>query len=99
MIGIPGDTISIQDGIVYINGQKLEEDYLMEKARGNMAPVKVPAETVFVLGDNRNNSHDSRSRLVGFVPNRLIEGRAVWRYWPLQALEILELPPAFAQIK
>ena len=38
-----------------------------------------------VLGDNCNNSYDSRSRLVGFVPYRLIEGRAVWRYWPLQA--------------
>lgn len=99
VIGIPGDTISIQNGDVYINGQKLEEDYLMEKARGNMPPVKVPPDTVFVLGDNRNNSHDSRSRLVGFVPKRLVEGRAVWRYWPLQALEVLELPPAFAQIK
>ena len=82
VIGIPGDTISIQDGLVYINGQKLEEDYLMEKTWGNMASVKVPPESVFVLGDNRNNSHDSRSPLVGFVPNRLIEGRAVWRYWP-----------------
>ncbi len=99
VIGIPGDTIAIQDGVVYINGQKLEEDYLMEKARGSMAPVKVPPNAVFVLGDNRNNSHDSRSRLVGFVPYRLIEGRAVWRYWPLQALQVLELPPVFAQIK
>ncbi|NLA58833.1 MAG: signal peptidase I [Firmicutes bacterium] len=99
VIGIPGDIISIRDGSVYINGQKLEGNYLMKNPRGNMPPVKVPPEAVFVLGDNRNNSHDSRSRLVGFVPNRLIEGRAVWRYWPLQALQVLELPPVFAQIK
>jgi len=99
VIGIPDDIVSIQGGSVYINGQMLEEDYLSEKTRGDMAPVKVPQGTVFVLGDNRNNSHDSRSRLVGFVPYRLVEGRAVWRYWPITAIHVMELPPVFAQFK
>lgn len=99
VIGIPDDIVSIQGGNVYINGQILEEDYLSEKTRGDMAPVKVPPGTVFVLGDNRNNSHDSRSRLVGFVPLRLVEGRAVWRYWPITAIHIMELPPVFAEFR
>ena len=99
IIGIPGDVVSIQSGSVYINGELLEEDYLSEKTRGDLSPAKVPPDTVFVLGDNRNNSHDSRSRLVGYVPLRLVEGRAVWRYWPLTSIHIMELPPTFAKFK
>ncbi|NLK07740.1 MAG: signal peptidase I [Firmicutes bacterium] len=97
VIGIPGDVVSINSGDVYINGKKLDEDYLTEKGRGDLPALKIPENSVFVLGDNRTNSHDSRSRLVGFVPMKLVEGRAIWRYWPLTSIHIVELPKTFAQ--
>ncbi len=99
VIGIPEDVIAIQGGDVYINGERLEEEYLSEKTRGDMSPIKVPPDSVFVLGDNRNNSHDSRSQLVGCVPFRLVEGRAVWRYWPISSITVMEMPAAFAKFK
>ena len=99
VIGVPGDSVGIYGGDVYINGRLLQEDYLAEKVRGDHPAVKVPDKTVYVLGDNRNNSHDSRSRLVGFVPMKLVEGRAIWRYWPLTSIHIMELPATFAKFK
>jgi signal peptidase I len=90
VIGVPGDTIVISDGRVYINGIVLDEPYLESSVLGNFGPYAVPKGHVFVLGDNRNNSEDSRTPRVGFVAHRMILGRALWRYWPLTRVGSLE---------
>lgn len=83
VIGVPGDVVEVRDGSVFVNGTRLDEAYLEVRTLGRFGPVTVPVDHVFVLGDNRNLSKDSRHPLVGFVPESLIVGRAVWRYWPI----------------
>jgi signal peptidase I len=83
VIGLPGDTVSVQDGDVFVNGKKLEEDYVPEEYRDDRpyAQQTVPANEYFVLGDHRVSSNDSRSW--GFVPRGYIYGKAVFVFWPL----------------
>lgn len=88
VIGTPGDVVQIQDGIVYLNGQPLREDYIAEPPAYNMLPVKVPAGQYFVMGDNRNNSNDSH--VWGFLPRENIVGRAVFRFYPIDHIGQLE---------
>jgi signal peptidase I len=77
---LPGETIEIREGHVYINSQILEEPYLQQQTLGNV-PLRVISEGhVFVLGDNRGASNDSRS--FGEVALSNIVGRAWLRYWP-----------------
>jgi signal peptidase I len=80
VIGVPGDTVSIHDGQVFVNGVALEEGYLDETTRGPLEDTVVPQNSYFVLGDNRSNSSDSRSW--GFVPEENIIGKAMFSYWP-----------------
>jgi signal peptidase I len=80
VIGVPGDTVSIHDGTVYVNGSALDEDYLDETTRGPLQDTVVPEDSYFVMGDNRSNSSDSRSW--GFVPEENIIGKAMFSYWP-----------------
>ena len=83
VIGLPGETVEIRDHQVYINGVPLEEPYLSDVARrqmSHMAPVKVPPNAVFVMGDNRGNSSDSRNW--GPLPLDRIVGKAWFTYWP-----------------
>ncbi len=80
VIALPGEIVTISDGQVLINGQALYEPYLNQKTYPGMAPRLVPEEQVFVLGDNRGFSNDSR--YFGFVPFSSIIGRACFRYWP-----------------
>lgn len=98
IIGLPGDVVEIRGGRVYINGVALEEPYLAAPTLGRFGPVRVPESRYFVLGDNRNNSEDSRYPQVGFVPRALLEGRALWRYWPITRMGLIRRPEAFAQI-
>jgi signal peptidase I len=95
VIGLPGDEIAIVQGVVYINGQPVEEDYTLAPARIGFTSQIVPEGTYFVLGDNRNNSEDSRFGRVGFLPRSLIIGRAVWRYWPLNQMDLMFPPKVF----
>lgn len=86
VIALPGEHIQIKDGKVYINGEELKEDYLPEGTKtnadgGQFIDLIVPEGTVFVMGDNRGNSGDSRR--FGCVPYEKIEGKVVLRFWPL----------------
>ncbi|NLM55673.1 MAG: signal peptidase I [Firmicutes bacterium] len=98
IIGVPGDTVAIKNGIVYVNGIALEEDYISAPARIGFREQQVPPGTYFVLGDNRNNSEDSRFSGVGFVPKENIVGRAIWRYWPIMEMGIMQRPEVFAAL-
>lgn len=89
VIGIPGDTIEIKDGRVFVNGQLLNESYILEKTRGSYSLATVPEGHIFVMGDNRNNSEDSRFRDVGFVSHDLVKGKAVMIFWPLDHIKSL----------
>jgi signal peptidase I len=80
VIGLPGDTVEIKDGVVTINGDPLEEDYIKAEPNYVWGPETVPQDQYLVLGDNRNSSYDSHSW--GFVPRDNIIGRAVVRFWP-----------------
>lgn len=87
VIGIEGDTIDIdfEKGIVYRNGQALDEKYtnsLTNKSYDMKFPIVVRPGCVFVMGDNRNHSLDSRSTQIGLVDERLIIGKAVFRIYP-----------------
>ena len=86
VIGLPGDHVEIKNEGVYINGERLKEDYLQDyvvtgSAGGCYTDVVVPENTVYVLGDNRGESTDSRK--FGCVPVERIESKAVLRFWPL----------------
>jgi len=86
VIGLPGDTVEIKDGYVYINGEPLTEDYVAERPNYQFGPVTVPEGCYFMMGDNRNTSYDSHRWLNAFVPEQDIKGKAVWRYWPLDKM-------------
>ncbi len=83
VIGLEGDRVEIKNQRVYVNGAQLEEPYINERPVADFPEVVVPPDTVFVLGDNRNDSRDSRFSDVGFVPLENIRGEAVGRMWPL----------------
>jgi signal peptidase I len=83
VVGLPGETIEIKDGGVYIDGERLEEPFTDEHTQaGRHGQVTVPPLHVFVLGDNRDRSNDSRS--FGPVPIENVIGRAWLSYWPLE---------------
>jgi signal peptidase I len=91
VVGLPGDTIESRDGVVYVNDRRLDEPYLAKGTRtgdpqnGNNPSIErqvVPDGTVFVMGDNRGNSHDSRYADRGPIPISSIVGRAFVLVWP-----------------
>ena len=82
VIGLPGETVNIVDGVVYINDVKLEENYLKEPMLGDFGPYKVPEKSYFVMGDNRNNSNDARLWQNTYLKEEDIIAKAVIRYWP-----------------
>lgn len=88
VIGLPGDTVQGRDGHVYIGGLLLTEPYLPPSAvTDDFGPVTVPAGELWVMGDNRTNSSDSR--VFGPIPVSTVVGRAVWRIWPIDHLSYL----------
>ena len=89
VIATPGDTVEIREGRVLVNDQILTEDYILEKTRSEYPKSTVPEGRIFVMGDNRNNSEDSRFADVGFVPYDLIKGKALLVFWPISQYNTL----------
>ena len=89
VIGLPGDHVSIDEGIVSVNGSKLDEPYVPPAYRDSQGinETVVPADCYYVLGDHRSSSNDSRSW--GPVHRRHIFGKAVFVYWPLDKMGLI----------
>lgn len=94
VIGVPGDTIEIRNDVLYVNGKKYKEPYLEANKKkvmpgqnltGNLK-VTVPAGSLYVMGDNRQYSSDSRD--FGFVPKKDVVGEVVFRFYPLNEISI-----------
>jgi signal peptidase I len=96
IIGLPGETVSIdEDGNIYIDGEILQESYGREVISPDMVgnvtyPVTLGDDEYFVMGDNRNNSTDSRMQVVGNIKRSDIIGRAWLRIWPLNKFGVLK---------
>lgn len=90
VIGVEGDRVEIKDGKVYVNGKALVEPYIAEPTLGEYPETVVPEGTIFVMGDNRNFSRDSRNSQVGFIPLENVVGKAKIRIWPLWSVTILK---------
>jgi len=82
VIGLPGETVEIKEGYVYIDGMPIEEPYLKEEMRGNYGPYEVPEGSYFMLGDNRNSSQDSRKWSHTFLKEEDIMAKVLLRYSP-----------------
>ena len=80
VIGLPGETVEVIDGVVYIDGKPLEEDYLKEPMVGSFGPYEVPEGCYFMMGDNRNISWDARYWTEKFVEKDKIRGKAILKY-------------------
>lgn len=91
VIGLPGETVMIRDGGIYINGSEtpINDVETKEPMIGSFGPYTVPENCYFVMGDNRNNSKDSRYWINTFVPKENILGKAIIRYWPLNKIKFI----------
>ena len=82
IIGLPGETVEIKNGSVFINGVALKEEYLKEEMLGKFGPYEVPEDSYFMLGDNRNTSADSRRWENTYLKREDIEAKVIFRYSP-----------------
>ena len=85
VIGLPGETIESKDGHTYINGESIDEPWVTNFGGRYHPPTRIPEGHVFIIGDNRPVSHDSRA--IGPVPIKNIIGRVIFVYWPLSKFE------------
>lgn len=87
LVAMSGDKVQIKNHITYINDQPQNEPYVNERSKEDFGPIVVPEGSLFVMGDNRNNSDDSR--VWGFLPQQNVSGRTLFRYWPLNHIGAL----------
>ena len=92
VVGLPGDTVELREGYLYVNGEKYEEPYILDEyrsgSRNNFGPYEVPEGEYFVMGDHRNNSNDSRSQ--GSLPRNMIIGHARTVLYPFSNIRGIE---------
>lgn len=91
IIGLPGERVEIRNGEIYIDGELHEEcnEFIKEPMLGSFGPYEVPEDSYFMLGDNRNNSKDSRFWENTYVKFDQIVGKAIIRYWPINKIKLL----------
>jgi signal peptidase I len=89
VVGVAGDEIQVQSGVLYVNGEEQEEPYLndADQSRGFYGPTVVPEGHIFVIGDNRGNSADSR--VFGPLPLENLKGEAFMRFWPISKISTI----------
>jgi len=94
VVGLPGETVEIRQGVLYVNGKSIPEPYVppQYEDQSDFGPVRVPRDSFFVLGDHRISSNDSR--VFGPVSSRYIYGRAVFAYWPVDHFGSLDTTEA-----
>ncbi|MFQ5933726.1 MAG: signal peptidase I [Dehalococcoidia bacterium] len=92
IVGLPGDTVEIRNGVLFVNGHQVDETYIQE-FDSNFSPVVVPEERYFVLGDNRSHSNDSRYFKPCCIHRSDIVGKAWLSYWPLGDWGIVDSHP------
>lgn len=94
VIGLPGDKIEVKDGKVFVNDKALVEPYIAEPPNYPYGPVVVPADCLFVMGDNRNGSFDSHLWNAWLTRDR-VKGKAFVIYWPIKEIKLLEREVSF----
>jgi signal peptidase I len=87
VVGVPGDTVELRRGVLYVNGNRVDEGYVKLKDDDSHPPVEVKKGYYYVLGDHRNSSNDSRNW--GEVPEKYIYGKAFFRFWPLSKVGLI----------
>ncbi len=87
VVGLPGETVEVRSGTVYIDGDALSEPYLQRSDRSNAGPLALGEKQYYVVGDNRRNSNDSRAW--GVVPEDHIVGRVLLVYWPWENFHVV----------
>ncbi len=97
IIALPGDTVEVKDGAVYVNGTKLDEPYIKEPPAYTFPLTEIPEDEYFVLGDNRNNANDSHRGWT--VPRENIVGKAWLSFWPLSEWGVVHHYPLEEQLE
>ena len=90
VVGMPGETIELVGGRLYVNGEFVEQNFDMTPNQTNFGPFTVPQDHYFVLGDNRNNSKDSRSPMVGALPRSMVKGHVRAVVFPLSSFRLIK---------
>jgi len=90
VVGLPGETIELRRGVVYVDGRRVDESFIPRsyRDRDSLGPVEIPSGHYYVMGDHRSSSNDSRNW--GEVPEKYIYGKAFFRFWPLSRLGFIQ---------